>query len=146
MRSDLIGRRAAVEQRLQLVQTLALTLNEKTAILADASGLSIEELDPEGSLRAALTAVAGVAARRPHFDVIVTLPDAPFALRIQNLDDEVSAEVVVPRDGPYESAPAPEPAPRPSAWGAPAGNQPGSVQVASDLAALLWQGVADESA
>jgi len=148
MRSDLIGRRAAVEQRLHLAQSIALTLTEQTAILAEVSGLSVEELDPEGSLRAALTALAAVAARRPAFDVIVTLPEAPVALRIQNLNGAVSADVVVPRDGPYSAASAPAALPQPAEWpsltsGSNRSEPDGSVQVASDLAALLWQGVGD---
>ena len=102
MSSDLIGRRRASEQRLDRARSLELTLKEKTDILVETTGMSIEQLDFDGSFRAALTALAAVAARRTHFDIIVTLPDAPFAMRIQHVNDAVSAEVLVQRDGPFE--------------------------------------------
>jgi hypothetical protein len=125
MSSDLIGRRRASEQRLDRARSLELTLKEKTDILVATTGMTIEQLDFDGSFRAALTALAAVAARRTHFDVIVTLPDAPFAMRIQHVNDAVNAEVLIQRDGPFEPvsastypqpssvAPAaPEPSPR----------------------------------
>jgi hypothetical protein len=141
MSSDLIGRRRAVEQRLDRAKALELALKEKTEILAETTGMSIEQFDFDGSFRASLTALAGLASRRTTFDVIVALPDAPFGVRIQHLNNAVSAEVVVHRDGPFESVPA-----APTIDGAPraaAAGDPGFVQVASDLAALLWQGVGD---
>ncbi len=49
-------------------------------------GMPIEQLDFDGSFRAALTALASVASRRTHFDVVLTLPDAPFAMRIQQVN------------------------------------------------------------
>jgi hypothetical protein len=64
--------------------------------------MSIEQLDFDGSFRAALTALAALAARRTHFDIIVTLPDAPFAMRIQQVNNAVSTEVLIQRDGPFE--------------------------------------------
>jgi hypothetical protein len=155
MSSDLIGRRRAVEQRLDRARALELSLKEKTEILAETTGMSIEQLDFDGSFRASLAALAAVASRRTHFDVIVTLPDAPFGVRIQHVNDAVSAEVVIPRDGPYESAPSKLPKPAaiepdsgddPDGWGAPlsvpAADAAGD-HVASDLAALLWEGVDD---
>ncbi|HST84006.1 MAG TPA: hypothetical protein VLL08_19890 [Kineosporiaceae bacterium] len=105
MSSDLIGRRRASEQRLDRARSLELVLKEKTEILAESTGMSIEQLDFDGSFRAALTALAAVASRRTHFDVIVTLPDAPFAMRIQHVNNAVSAEVLIQRDGPFESVP-----------------------------------------
>jgi len=59
----------------------------------------------------ALTALASVASRRTTFDVIITLPDAPFAMRIQHVNNVVSAEVLIQRDGPFEpvSGSLPEP-------------------------------------
>jgi len=107
MSSDLIGRRRASEQRLDRARSLELTLKEKIDTLAEATGMTIEQLDFDGSFRAALTALAAVAARRTHFDVIVTLPDAPFAMRIQHVNDAVSAEVLIQRDGPFEPLTAP---------------------------------------
>lgn len=152
MSSDLIGRRRAVEQRLDRARALELSLKEKTEILAETTGMSIEQLDFDGSFRASLAALAAVASRRTHFDVIVTLPDAPFGVRIQHVNDAVSAEVVIPRDGPYESVPSkpaaiePDSSDAPDGWGtppsAPAAEADGD-HVASDLAALLWEGVDD---
>jgi hypothetical protein len=160
MSSDLIGRRRAVEQRLDRARALELSLKEKTEILAETTGMSIEQLDFDGSFRASLAALAAVASRRTHFDVIVTLPDAPFGVRIQHVNDAVSAEVVIPRDGPYESMPskpaaiepdsvaaiASESASVPDGWGAPRSEPTAAAagdHVASDLAALLWEGVDD---
>ena len=102
MSSDLIGRRRASEQRLDRARSLELLLKEKTDVLVETTGVPIEQLDFDGSFRAALTALAAVASRRSHFDVIVTLPDAPFAMRIQHVNNAVSAEVLVQRDGPFE--------------------------------------------
>jgi hypothetical protein len=179
MSSDLIGRRRAVQERLERARTLELSLKENTEILAESTGMSIEELDFDGSLRAALSAMTSLAARRSQFDVIVTIPDAPFAVRIRHINDAVSAEVVVHRDGPYDTTPAlaaasaaaaPAPAyeyesvtaydesataydsvPAPTTpastesvappatdWAAPQSGSAGD-QVASDLAALLWE-------
>jgi hypothetical protein len=106
MSSDLIGRRRASEQRLDRARSLELVLKEKTEILAESTGMSIEQLDFDGSFRAALTALAAVASRRTHFDIIVTLPDAPFAMRIQHVNNAVSAEVLIQRDGPFEPVPS----------------------------------------
>jgi hypothetical protein len=160
MSSDLIGRRRIVQERLERARALEISLQNQTEILTETTGLSIEQLDFDGSFRAALTALTALAARRTTFDVIVTLPDAPFAIRIQHLNNAVSAEVVVPRDGPYPSVPTPAPVPvQAGAWEAeqaapsvqPAGFiQPApaevtaSDEVAADLAALLWQNVDDK--
>ena len=128
MSSDLIGRRRASEQRLDRARSLELTLKEKVDVLVETIGMPIEQLDFDGSFRAALTALAAVASRRTHFDIIVTLPDAPFAMRIQHVNDAVSAEVLVQRDGPFEPvAPQayPEPAGAESGYGASAYPAPG---------------------
>jgi hypothetical protein len=111
MSSDLIGRRRASEQRLDRARSLELSLKEKTDILVETTGMPIEQLDFDGSFRAALTALASVASRRTTFDVIITLPDAPFAMRIQHVNNVVSAEVLIQRDGPFEpvSGALPEP-------------------------------------
>jgi hypothetical protein len=150
-------------------------LDGATADLADLAGRSIDELDPAGSLRTALSALAGVAALRPGFDVIVALPAASFALRVQNVDDEVEIEILQ-RDGPDGAAePGAQPAepdaqpadPEPTAEG-PADRAPGDPagpsipsqsappepapspdppggHVASDLAAMLWQNIGEPS-
>jgi hypothetical protein len=158
MSSDLIGRRRIVQERLERARALEISLQNQTEILTETTGLSIEQLDFDGSFRAALTALTALAARRTTFDVIVTLPDAPFAIRIQHLNNAVSAEVVVPRDGPYPSIPNQPPTPVPvqaAAWESeqpapsapsaqPVGQiEPASDEVAADLAALLWQNVDD---
>ncbi len=144
---------------------MAQALDEATADLADLAGRPIEELDPDSSLRTALSALAGVAALRPGFDIIVALPAASFALRVQNVDDDVEIEILQ-RDGPDEavepgppadpgpvartpdSPPAPDPVPlsipsqsaRPEP---PPPAEPSGGQVASDLAAMLWQNIGD---
>ena len=186
MSSDLIGRRRAVEERLDRARALELTLKDATDLLGELAGASIEQLDFDGSFRAALTALAGVASRRTQFDVVITLPESPFGVRIQLLHNEVSADAVALRGGPYEPvkvpasrAPAPSEQrttdqrtteqlatekraleqrmlelrasdPRTADQGTAeqrasdqrAGrSQP--AEVASELAALLWQGVED---
>ncbi len=102
MSSDLIGRRRASEQRLDRARSLEASLKERIDLLVQTTGMSIEQLDFDGSFRAALTALAALAARRTHFDIIVTLPDAPFAMRIQQVNNAVSTEVLIQRDGPFE--------------------------------------------
>jgi hypothetical protein len=161
--TDVIGRRRAVEQRLARARTLAQSLDEATADLAATAGQPLDVLDPDGSLRTALTALAGAAALRPHFDVIVALPGASFALRVQHINEEIEIEVLQ-RDGPDEepepaAEPAPEPAAEPEVPSPRAEEKPvdrnRSVErpqrtapdaepahVASDLAAMLWQNVA----
>jgi hypothetical protein len=125
-------------------------MEEATANLAATSGQSIDELDPDSSLRTALSALAGVAALRPNFDVMVALPGASFALRVQHVDDQVEIEVLQ-RDGPAETsagltaagsaaqpaAALPEQRPEPDPE---LGDEDGA-QVASDLAAMLWMDV-----
>ena len=154
MTTDVIGRRRAVEQRLARARTLAQSLDEATAELAATAGQPLDVLDPDGSLRTALTALAGAAALRPHFDVIVALPGASFALRVQHVNDEIEIEVLQ-RDGPDEE---PEPVAEPPVPAArtekpvdrnrsverPGPDSPDSApgHVASDLAAMLWQNVA----
>ena len=116
MSSDLIGRRRVLEERLDRARALELFLKEKTDVLAELTGLSIEEIDFDGSFRASLAAVAAVAARRVRFDIVVSLPGAPFGVRIQNIDQVVSAEVVVQHGGDFETLMTPVPgAPVPTA-------------------------------
>jgi hypothetical protein len=136
---DVIERRRAIEQRLARARTVAHSVEEATADIATSSGQPIEDLDPNGSLRAALTALAGVASLRPDFDVLLALPDAPFALRVRHTDDDVDIEILHQQDDETwqesESEPDTE------------SDQPENPQeqdgghVASDLAAMLWQNV-----
>jgi hypothetical protein len=169
---DVIGRRRAVEQRLARARSLAQALDKAAAGLAETSGQSIEVLDPDGSLRTALSALAGIAALRPHFDIMVALPGAAFALRVQHVNDDVEIEILQ-RDGPGEP-PAPADQPKPgtrtlpaqapsaqvSSAQAPSGqapsgqalsveeqppeNPPDEGHVAFDLAAMLWQNVGEQ--
>lgn len=154
MSIDVIERRRAVEERLRRARNLTQALDQATADLASSSGLTLDDLDPEGSLRTAVTTLAGVAALRPGFDVLVSLPDLPFALRLRHLADDVDIALVrqdatatVPTTP--EPAPAASPAPVPSTAGLPeprGSEAPESVEdaeghVASDLAAMLWRDV-----
>jgi hypothetical protein len=89
---------------------------------------------------------------RPGFDVLLSLPDSPLALRLRHLADDVDITLVrhhgpagaaepptsVP-PGPEEPPPA---APVPTAPPAGPGVPPlPEGHVASDLAAMLWQDV-----
>jgi hypothetical protein len=164
---DVIERRRAIEQRLARARTVAHSVEEATADIATSSGQPIEDLDPNGSLRTALTALAGVASLRPDFDVLLALPDAPFALRVRHTDDDVDIEILHQLDDetwPANDAGA-EPSPPETDLGLdletdletdpesesepdPESDQPENPQgqdeghVASDLAAMLWQNVA----
>ena len=113
MSSDLVGRRRAMEEHLDRVNALEQSLKNTTDVLADLAGTSIEQFDADGSLRATLSAVAGVASRRTQFDIIVMIPDSRFAVRIRLLHDSVITDVVAQREGTYE--PVTEFAPIPAA-------------------------------
>jgi hypothetical protein len=130
---DVIERRRAIEERLRRARNLTQALDQASAALAAESGQSIDDLDPEGSLRTAVTTLAGVAALRPEFDVLVSLPNSVFGLRLRHLTDEVDITLV--RQG-TTSPGVPEPRPVPDS---PTAEPEG--QVASDLAAMLWQDV-----
>jgi hypothetical protein len=145
---DVIERRRAVEERLRRARNLSEALGQATGDIAASSGLSIEDLDPDNSLRIALSALAGVAALRPGFDVVVSLPDSPFALRVRHLDDQVDISLIrhgdpppatdSPPDSPESSAP---PAPSESPAPAESPEHEDEDEVVSDLAAMLWQDV-----
>ena len=158
MSIDVIERRRAVEERLRRARNLTQALDQATADLASSSGLTLDDLDPEGSLRTAVTTLAGVAALRPGFDVLVSLPDLPFALRLRHLADDVDIALVrqdttatdptPPVPAPAVN-PAPAPAPPPTAAGLPEPRGSEVLEttedteghVASDLAAMLWRDV-----
>jgi hypothetical protein len=138
---DVIGRRRVVEERLRRARNLTKALDQATAEFASGSGRPMEDLDPEGSLRTAVTTLAGVAALRPGFDILVSLPDSPFALRLRHLTDDVNIELVRhPTDAPGPNTPDPS---EPTAPGLPDSGRPAQPEghVASDLAAMLWQDV-----
>ena len=150
MSADVIGRRRAVEQRLARARTLAHSLEEATDALAVSSGQPIDQLDPDGSLRTALTALAGVAALRPSFDVMVALPGALFALRVLHTDGGDVEIEVLQRDGPEDTAGPPQPAqpqPAPARLDVvpqsadSAGSASSETDMVADLAAMLWQNV-----
>jgi hypothetical protein len=149
---DVIERRRAVEERLRRARNLTQALDQATADLASNSGLTLDALDPEGSLRTAVTTLAGVAALRPGFDVLVSLPDLPFALRLRHLADDVDIALVrqdTTATDPTTPGPAPAITPAPSAAGlpeprgseAPESAEDAGGHVASDLAAMLWRDV-----
>ncbi|GAB3244602.1 hypothetical protein [Kineosporia babensis] len=185
MASDIMGRRQIMQQRLDRVRDLELAIREQVAIIADSAGMTVEQLDFDGSFRASLASLASLAARRPTFDVVLALPTAPAGVRIQQLHNQVRVQVIAHEDGPYRPAEAPPqppvsmtmPAPQnpvspvngtpvPPAPGAPglfdtapvsitqiaaattlppspAGEPEEEDLVASDLAALLWEGFSD---
>jgi hypothetical protein len=143
---DVIERRRAVEERLRRARNLTQALDQATADIAAGSGLTIDDLDPGGSLRTAVTTLAGVAALRPGFDVLVSLPDLPFSLRLRHLADDVDI-ALVRHAGTVSDPPVltglPEPrqlSDPPDTPEPPQDADPGG-HVASDLAAMLWRDV-----
>jgi hypothetical protein len=153
---DVIARRRVVEERLRRARNLTQALERATAELTTDAGRTIDDLDPDSSLRTAVSTLAGVAALRPGFDVLVALPGLPFALRLRHLADDVDITLV--RNGTDgadrtavsdPSAPTAVPEPRkltepsqlshPTDASAPEADTGG--HVASDLAAMLWQDV-----
>lgn len=136
MSIDAFERRQAVEARLLKTRKLAQALEQAATDLATRNGMPIETLDPVGSLRTSMSALAGVAAKRPGFDVLVSLPDSPHSLRVRNHEEDVhisletrTASTTVPVAG---TAPA-------AVVGADL--LEGADVVASDLAAMLWQDI-----
>ena len=145
MSIDVIERRRAIEERLARARTVAISVEKATADLATGAGRPIEDLDPSGSLRTALTALAGVAALRPKFDVLLALPDSPFAVRVRHADDDVDIEVLQHQDdasGRASDPTGPDAALEPDQSIEPdRPGRPGEGHVASDLATMLWQNV-----
>lgn len=143
MSIDLIERRRAVEARLARARNLAQTLDQAAAEVATKHGMPIETLDPDGSLRTALQALAGVAALRPNFDVLVSLPESTNALRVRHLDDNVDISLV--QHSPAAGQPVGEAAgggtETDSGVRVSTGLMTDGDVVASDLAAMLWQDV-----
>lgn len=144
MSIDLIERRRAVEARLARARNLASTLDTAAAEVAAKHGMPIETLDPDGSLRTALQALAGVAALRPNFDVLVSLPDSTNALRVRHLDDNVDISLV--QHSPTAGQPVADTAGAAGTDGdsgvrVSTGLMTDGDVVASDLAAMLWQDV-----
>jgi hypothetical protein len=143
---DVIERRRAVEERLRRARNLTQALDQATADISASSGLTMDDLDPDGHLRTAVTTLAGVAALRPGFEVLVSLPGLPFALRLRHLADDVDI-ALVHQDTTATDPPAPpglpeqrseDPAPEVPA---PPGDAVPEGHVASDLAAMLWRDV-----
>ena len=104
MASDIMGRRQIMQQRLDRVRDLELAIREQVQIIAQSAGMTVEELDFDGSFRASLASLASLAARRPTFDVVLALPTAPAGVRIQQLHNRVEVQVITHQDGPYRSA------------------------------------------
>jgi hypothetical protein len=161
---DVIERRRVVEERLRRARNLTQALDRATADLTSASGKTLAELDPEGSLQTAVATLAGVAALRPGFDIQVALPNTGFALRLRHLADDVDITLVRSETAPApavdpaltskvpeprvlseqqaptgSTGPAGEAGPDPAAE--PAGDTGSQGHVASDLAAMLWRDV-----
>lgn len=138
-----MGRRRVVEQRLDRVRALENSVKETLESLSVITGMPVDQVDPDGSFRVALTALMGVGALRAGFDVIVTPPNAAFAVRVRHVDNAVNENAVS-----AEVLPMPDDSNEPTrASGLREIAQSGSAeedepaQVVSDLAALLWQGV-----
>ena len=156
MSIDVIERRRVVEERLRRARDLARALDQATGDIASSSGQGIEKLDPDGTLRTAVTTLAGVAALRPGFDVLVSLPSSALALRVRHEDADVDI-TLVRLDGDHTAA-TDESGAAPTAQAAPDEPVPATAEtppipaqagepdepeshVVSDLAAMLWQGV-----
>jgi hypothetical protein len=145
---DVIERRRVVEERLRRARDLARALDQATGDIADSSGQGIEKIDPDGTLRTAVTTLAGVAALRPGFDVLVSLPDSVLALRVRHESADVDITLVRldgerPPHEAAETAPPAETAPAatiPTQPGEPEPTEPEG-HVVSDLAAMLWQDI-----
>lgn len=104
MASDIMGRRQIMQQRLDRVRDLEVAIREQVKIIADSAGVTVEQLDFDGSFRASLASLASLAARRPTFDVVLALPTAPAGVRIQQLHNQVHVQVIAHEDGPYRPA------------------------------------------
>jgi hypothetical protein len=143
--TDVIGRRRAVEERLRRARDLARALDQAAGDMASGSGQGIESLDPDGTLRTAVTTLAGVAALRPGFDVLVSLPGSALAMRVRHETEDVDITLVrLDTATPGVSTPTPVvPVPSDPAEPQSVDLQPAETDghVVSDLAAMLWQGL-----
>jgi hypothetical protein len=143
--TDVIGRRRAVEERLRRARDLARALDQAAGDMASGSGQGIDSLDPDGTLRTAVTTLAGVAALRPGFDVLVSLPGSDLAMRVRHETEDVDITLVrldnsTPEFGtPVPAVPAPADPPETESVDLEPAEPEG--HVVSDLAAMLWQGV-----
>ena len=148
MSIDVIERRRVVEERLRRARDLARALDQATGDIADSSGQGIEKIDPDGTLRTAVTTLAGVAALRPGFDVLVSLPDSVLALRVRHESADVDITLVrldgEQAPGHTEATEAAPPTETAQAATIPAqATEPAEPEghVVSDLAAMLWQDI-----
>jgi len=141
--TDTYERQRAVRERIEQVKNFARAVDEAAAAALDAAGVTIEDLDPMGSLRAALPALAGVARSHPDFDVVIAGAGARLGLRVRHVDGEVDVAVT-----PVITAKPPGAPPDPAAPAHPAVEGLTEVPndaVAADLASVLWRGSAAES-
>ncbi|GAB6899398.1 hypothetical protein [Kineosporia succinea] len=118
MASDLIGRRQMMQQRLDRVRDLELAIREQVDLISSRVGMTVEQFDFDGSFRASLASLAGLAARRPTFDIVLTVPSAPLGVRIQQLHGEVKVEVIE-LENAYAGDVRPRPTGAPSVSAAP---------------------------
>jgi hypothetical protein len=130
---DAYERQRAVRQRIDEVRTFVRSVDEAAESAAAASGLRMADVDPDGSLRAALPAVAGVARSRPGFDLMLAGPGASVAIRIRNEGGEIEVELLHEGESPADAGRAT--GARPAALAEDASDP--EPNVASDLAAML---------
>jgi hypothetical protein len=137
--TDTYERQRAVRERIEQVKNFARAVDEAAIAALDAAGVKFEDLDPVGSLRAALPAVAGAARNHADFDVVIAGVGSRIGLRVRHADGGVDVAVTPvitakPSDLQADDAPAP-----PVVEGLA---EPPAPHVAADLASVLWQGVA----
>jgi hypothetical protein len=139
--TDTYERQRAVRERIEQVKNFARAVDEAADAALDAAGVKIEDLDPMGSLRATLTAVAGVARAHPDFDVVIAGAGSRIGWRVRHNDGAVDVAVtpvITPKPSQQDDdMPAP-----PAVEGLP---EETSTHVAADLASVLWRGVAAEA-
>jgi hypothetical protein len=132
--TDTYERQRAVRERIEQVKNFARAVDEALDAALDAAGVKIEDLDPTGSLRAALPAVAGAARLHAEFDVVIAGVGSRIGLRVRHDDGGVDVAVM-----PVITAMPTDSQPAPAVEGL---DEPPAPHVAADLASVLWQGVA----
>jgi hypothetical protein len=138
--TDTYERQQAVRARIEQAKDFARAVDEAATGAAAAAGQGIDDVDPRGSLRAALPGLASIARSRPDFEVVLADAGATVGFRVGHLHGEVDI-VVVP-------VIAVSPMGRTAGAGATAETSAASVApsdgVAADLASVLWGEAAQE--
>jgi hypothetical protein len=141
--TDTYERQRAVRERIEQVKNFARAVDEAAVAALDAAGVKIEDLDPMGSIRAALPAVAGAARSHPDFDVVIAGVGSRIGLRVRHNAGEVDMAVTpVITAKPSDSETETETDTGPAATAVEGLAEPPAPHVAADLASVLWQGVA----